>query len=111
MRELAALDPTGLGWAELLQACRRTLDAADLITDLRVDYLPRTGWDLLRLRAWLTPLGASHQFGLLAAGARTRTGDANHALEELATQVRADPEVRAAFGELDPPTLLTRLEP
>src|SRR5215213_1854511 len=109
MRELAALDPQGLGWADLLRACRRTLDVADLITDLRVDYLPRTGWDLLRLRAWLTPLGASHQFGLLTAGAPTRTGDANHALEELATQVRAEPLVRAAFGELDPPTLLTQL--
>jgi rifampicin phosphotransferase len=109
MRKLAALDPQGLGWAELLQACRRTLEVADVITDLRVDYLPRTGWDLLRLRAWLTPLGASHQFGLLTAGARTRTGDANHALEELATHVRAEPLVRAAFGELDPPTLLTRL--
>ncbi len=109
MRALAALDPPGLGWAELLQSCRHTLAVVDVITDLRVDYLPRTGWDLLRLRAWLTPLGASHQFGLLTAGARTKTGDANHALEELATQVRADPEVRAAFGELDPPTLLTRL--
>ena len=110
MRELTALDPQGLSWAELLQACRRTLDVADLITDLRVDYLPRTGWDLLRLRAWLTPLRASHQFGLLTAGARTRTGDANLALEELATQVRAEPLVRAAFGELDPPALLTRLD-
>jgi phosphohistidine swiveling domain-containing protein len=109
MCELAALDPQGLSWADLLQACRHTLDATDVITDLRVDYLPRTGWDLLRLRAWLTPLGASHQFGLLTAGAPTRTGDANHALEELATQVRAEPVVRTTFGELEPPTLLTRL--
>src|SRR5215213_4025650 len=110
MRELGALDPQDLSWVDLLRTCRRTLDVADLITDLRVDYLPRTGWDLLRLRAWLTPLGTSHQFGLLTAGARTRTGDANHALEELATQLRADPLVLAASGELDPPTLLTRLD-
>ena len=108
--ELAALDPRSLGWTELLQVCRRTLAVADLITDLRVDYLPRTGFDLLRLLALLTLLGASSQFWLLTAGARTRTGDANRALEELASQVRADPPVRAAFGELDPPNLLTRLD-
>ncbi len=110
MRELAALDLKDLSWMELLQACRRTLELADLITDLRVDYLPRTGWDLLRLRARLTPLGASRQLGLLIAGARTRTGDANRALVELATQVGADPSVRAAFSELDAPTLLARLD-
>jgi rifampicin phosphotransferase len=110
MSQLAALDPRRLGWSELLQVCRRTLAMADLITDLRVDYLPRTGFDLLRLLALLRLLGASRQLGLLTAGARTRTGDANRALQELATQVRADPPMRAAFRELDPPTLLTRLD-
>jgi phosphohistidine swiveling domain-containing protein len=110
MSQLAALDPRSLSWSELLQVCRRTLAMADLITDLRVDYLPRTGFDLLRLLVLLKLLGASHQLGLLTAGARTRTGDANRALEELATQVRADPPVRTTFGELDPPTLLTRLD-
>jgi phosphohistidine swiveling domain-containing protein len=110
IRELAALDPNSLSWTELLRACRRTLTVADLITDLRVDYLPRTGVDLLRLLALLRLLGASRQLGLLTAGARTRTGDANRALDELATQVRADPPVRAAFTELDPPTLMTRLD-
>ncbi len=77
MSELGALDPQSLGWIELLRACRRTLATADLITDLRVDYLPRTGVDLLRLLALLRLLGASRQLGLLTAGARTRTGDAN----------------------------------
>ncbi|HEX3206429.1 MAG TPA: PEP/pyruvate-binding domain-containing protein, partial [Propionibacteriaceae bacterium] len=110
MSELAALDPRSLGWTELLQACRRTLAIADLITDLRLDYLPRTGFDMLRLLALLRLLGASRQLGLLTAGARTRTGDANRALEELATQVRSDPLVRAAFSELEPPKLLTRLD-
>ena len=110
MSELAALDPRRLGWSELLQVCRHTLAVADLITDLRLDYLPGTGFNLLRLLALLRLLGVSRQLGLLTAGARTRTGDANRALEELATQVRADPPVRAAFSELDPPTLLTRLD-
>ena len=108
--ELAALDPTDLSWTEALQVCRRTLSVVDLISDLRVDYLPRTGRDLLRLRALLTLLGSSSQFWLLTAGVRTRTGDANRALEGLASQVRADPPVREVFCELDPPNLLTRVD-
>jgi pyruvate,water dikinase len=110
MHELAAVDPERLEWAELLQACRRTLAVADLITDLRVDYLPRMGFDLLRLLALLRLLGASRQLGLLTAGAKTRTRDANRALEELAAQARADPPVRAVFDELDPPALAARLD-
>ena len=110
MSQLAALDPRSLSWAQLLQACRRTLAVADLITDLRVDYLPRMGFDLLRLLTLLRLLGASSQFGLLTAGAKTRTRDANLALEELAAQARADPPVRAVFDELDPPALVARLD-
>jgi pyruvate,water dikinase len=110
MGELTGLDPKTLSWTELLHICRRTLAVTDLITDLRVDYLPGAFFDLLRLWAMLRLLGSSNRFGVLTAGTRTRTGDANRALEELATQVQTDPPVRAAFGELDPPTLLTRLD-
>ena len=39
--------------------CRRALAATDLITDLRVDYLPRDAVALLRLRALLRLLGSS----------------------------------------------------
>jgi pyruvate,water dikinase len=109
IHELAGLDPRKPSWAELLQIVRRTLVATDLITDLRVDYLPRTGYDLLRLSVALAILGLSELFGLLTAGARTLTADANHALEALAAQVRADPELRDAFN-LGPSTLLRRLD-
>ena len=109
IKVLAALDPRTLDWPQLFHACRRTLAVADLITDLRVDYLPRTGVDLLRLRTLLTLLGSSNRFGMLIAATRTRTGDANRALEKLATQVRNDPTLREAFSRLDPPTLATRL--
>jgi rifampicin phosphotransferase len=89
---------------------RRTLVATDLITDLRVDYLPRVGYDLLRLRVALSMLGLRELFGLLIVGGRTRTEDANRALEALASQVRADPALRDAFNQLDPPTLRARLD-
>ncbi|HEY6666091.1 MAG TPA: PEP-utilizing enzyme, partial [Propionibacteriaceae bacterium] len=108
--KLAALDPRTLSWAELFHMVRRTLVATDLITDLRVDYLPRVGYDLLRLRVALSMLGLRELFGLLIVGGRTRTEDANRALEGLASQVRADPALRDAFDQLDPPTLRARLD-
>jgi len=110
IHELAGLDPTTLSWAEILQVVRRTLVATDLITDLRVDYLPRAGYDLLRLRVPLAVLRLADLFGPLTAGARTRTSDANRALEALAAQVRADPALGDAFNALDPPTLRRQLD-
>jgi rifampicin phosphotransferase len=110
IHELAGLDPGTLSWAELLQVVRRTLVATDLITDLRVDYLPRAGYDLLRLRVALAVLGLAELFGPLTAGARTRTADANRALEALAAQVRANPALRDGFNELDPLTLRRQLD-
>ncbi|HWJ53337.1 MAG TPA: PEP/pyruvate-binding domain-containing protein, partial [Propionibacteriaceae bacterium] len=110
MSELADIDPRGLGWTELMQHCRRTLEIADLVTDLRVDYLPGTAVALARLRAMLTLLGSPVTIGTITAGARTRTGDANRAVQELATRVRADEAVRDAFTRLEPSTLAQRLE-
>ena len=109
MSELAAIDPGRLGWTELLQLSRRALEVADLVTDLRVDYLPATGVALGRLRALLTLLRSSDPLGLIVAGAKTRTGDANRAVQELANVVRADPVLRDAFTRLDPATLTHRL--
>jgi rifampicin phosphotransferase len=108
--ELAALDPKTLSWKELLQVCRRAVTVTDLITDLRVDYLPGMGFALLRLWIVLRLLGSSNKFGLLTAGARTRTDDANRALEELATQVRTDPALRKTFQELGPAAVASRLD-
>jgi rifampicin phosphotransferase len=109
-RELSALHPKALSWGQLFQVVRRTLVATNLITDLRLDYLPRTGYALLQLRAALSVLGLKELFGLLTAGARTRTQDANRALEELAASVRADPALWDAFNQLDPPNLSRRLD-
>ena len=108
--ELTAPDPRALSWPELFRLVRRTLEATDLITDLRVDYLPATGYALLRLRAALGLLGRPELFGVLTAGARTITEDANRALEKLAGQVRANPALRDAFNQLEPPTLRRRLD-
>jgi rifampicin phosphotransferase len=109
-RKLGVVDAKSLSWSDLFAHVRRSLAVADVITDLRVDYLPRTAASLLRLRVALARLGLRDLFGLLISGGRTRTEDANAALEDLASQVRADPSLTAAFTELDPPPLSARLE-
>ena len=110
VRELAGLDPAASSWPQLMHTGRRALAATDLITDLRVDYLPGGVVALLRLRVVLALLGLRGLTGLLAVGARTRTEDANRALEDLAASVRADPALRSAVEELDAATLAARIE-
>ena len=104
MRELTARDPRELGGDELRWLPRRALDAMDEVTTVRVDYLPRVGFDLLRLHGLLVVLRRTVLSGLLTLGARTRTEDANRALAQLAERVRADGALRAVF-ELEPEAL------
>ncbi|MGH3588739.1 MAG: PEP/pyruvate-binding domain-containing protein, partial [Pseudonocardia sp.] len=104
--ELTALDVRELEWARLRELPRRALAAMDLITDLRVDYLPRSGVDLIRLRLVTALLG--RRSTLLTRGTHTRTEDANHALLALAEHVREDGALRAVFG-LEPQPLAERI--
>jgi hypothetical protein len=108
VRDLAALDVRALGWDELRRLPQHTFDVLDAITDLRVDYLPRVGIDLLRLRL-LQALLRRRDVAGLTLGTRTRTEDANRELLRLAERVRADDALRAAF-ELEPEALAKRIE-
>ncbi|MDN5858954.1 MAG: phosphoenolpyruvate synthase [Pseudonocardia sp.] len=105
VRELDATDVAALGWIDLLGVARRALAATDVISDLRVDYLPRTGFDLVRLHA----LAKLLRLRDLTLGTHTRTEDANRGLEQLAALVRDDPQLSAAFAELDGPALLDKV--
>ncbi|MDN5933155.1 MAG: phosphoenolpyruvate synthase, partial [Pseudonocardia sp.] len=93
VRELDRVDVGTLGWAELVASPRRALAAAEVVTDLRVDYLPRTAFDLVRLMVVLALLRRGALAGPLTAGAATRTGDANRALDGLADLLRTDPRL------------------
>jgi rifampicin phosphotransferase len=108
VRELAALDLSAIGWDELRRLPQRTFDAVELVTDIRVDYLPRVGVDLLRLRVLQALLGCRNLSGL-TLGTHTRTEDANRALLRLADRVRAGGALRAVFG-LEPEALVERIE-
>jgi phosphohistidine swiveling domain-containing protein len=109
VRELSTTALSELEWPGLTATVRRALAATDLVSDLRVDYLPRAGYDLLRLHVLQAVLGLRALSGQLTLGTRTRTEDANRGLEALAAQVRDDPVLRAAFAELDGPALLERV--
>ncbi|MET8001151.1 PEP/pyruvate-binding domain-containing protein [Nonomuraea glycinis] len=87
-RELTALDLAALPWPELVRVPRRALDAVQPVADLRIDYLPGAGRALLRLLLVVKLLGRGALFSGLIAGGRTRTADANEALEELAEEAR-----------------------
>ena len=49
LHDLGTVALTELDWTDLTATVRRALAATDLVADLRVDYLPRAGYDLLRL--------------------------------------------------------------
>lgn len=99
--DLAALDPADLDWPRLRTLPRQALDAMGAIAELRVDYLPRVGFDLARRALVLTLLGRRTLSADLAVGTRTRTEDANDALAALAAMVTADPRLRTALADAD----------
>jgi phosphohistidine swiveling domain-containing protein len=92
-------DPATLSWTELLAVPAQVGDLVDVITGLRVDYLPAAGAALARLRLLLLLLGRSGLFGELIVNAPTMTKAANEALDALAEQARLDPDLTAAFGQ------------
>ncbi|MEV0591108.1 PEP/pyruvate-binding domain-containing protein [Nonomuraea cavernae] len=104
--ELESRDLAALAWPELVRIPRQALDLVQPVADLRIDYLPGSGLALLRLLVSLKLLGRGKEFGDLIAGARTRTSDANQALEELAEEARltnaldADPPPAAFAAKL-----------
>ncbi|UBU15754.1 PEP/pyruvate-binding domain-containing protein [Nonomuraea gerenzanensis] len=101
---LRGRDLRAMTWGELLRVPRQALALVGPVADLRVDYLPGTGVALLRLLVAVRVLGRGEVFADLLHGARTRTTDANAALERLAEVARrtgaleADP-VPAEFAE------------
>jgi phosphohistidine swiveling domain-containing protein len=103
--ELAGQDPVTMPWARLMRVPRQALDLVQPSTELRIDYLPRTVLALARLFVALVLLRRASLMGDLIIGARTRTGEANHALEVLAERVRENPRLKDAVDELDPERL------
>jgi pyruvate,water dikinase len=104
--EADGLDLPSLTWSELLRVPQRTIDLMDPCRELRAAYLPSAGIALGRLAVATALLGRRSLLGDLIGGARTRTEDANQALQDLADRVRAVPELRALFATAGPADIL-----
>ena len=96
--DLRRVDVTALSWRELLDRPERAFATLDRFIDLRIDYLPGVAASLVRLRLLLALAGRRRAYGELVRGFRTRTGDANRALADLADLVQERPEWREAFA-------------
>jgi pyruvate,water dikinase len=95
--DLRRVDLTALSWRDLLDRPEHAFATLDRFIDLRIDYLPGVAASLIRLRLLLALAGRRRAYGALVRGFRTRTGDANRALAELADLVRDRPDWREVF--------------
>lgn len=98
---LDALEMRDVSWRDLVEVPQRASDAADLVTTLRVLYLPPAAAAMLRLRVVLAVLGRLDLFADLLLGHRTATQRANTGLGDIAAAIRADAGLSARAAGLD----------
>jgi pyruvate,water dikinase len=77
--------------------------------EVRRRYFPRGALALAALWIILTVLDMRDRFAPLLSGVDNRTLEANRALEALAAEIRADPELAALFATQDAAHLLSAL--
>lgn len=104
--ELRAMDVATLPWPQLLEVPRQALATLDRFIDIRIDYLPRVGVDLVRLKLLLAVLGLRGENAALMRGGDTTTQQANRALAAITDVVRANPAWASAFQSREPVELL-----
>lgn len=98
---LTATPVTELGWTDLLAVPAEAARLTDLITELRVAYLPAAGSALARLVLLLKALGQGGLFKDLVIDAPTKTQALNAELAHLADLVRATPALSRRFAAPD----------
>lgn len=109
-RELEAIHLAALSWNDLLTIVRAALALTlPLAGEIRRRYYPRPLLAAGALRLALLLLGDGKQFSALMSGAESRTIEANHALEALATRVRSDPQLAEAITICAPENLQKEL--
>ncbi len=110
VRAMEKQDVRALSWVQLLDLVRATKAIPFLVAgEIRRRYFPRAVFAVVRLRLMLGLLGESSQLLLLLSGVENKTVEANHGLERLADQVRADPELMALFSIHEPQQLMSVL--
>ncbi|MFV0373411.1 PEP/pyruvate-binding domain-containing protein [Microbacterium sp.] len=98
---LAAQNPRELSWSELVSVPPQAAAATDLMTALRIAYLPPAAAAMVRLRLILVALGRTDLFADLLLGHRTVTQRANDELAAIAAAIRADADLAGRAAECD----------
>ena len=109
VRELESRDLRALSWGELLDTAREAMAMPLAIMEIRRRYFPRGALALAALWITLRILGLRDRFAPLLSGVDNRTLEANRALEELAAEIRSDPDLAALFASQDSEHLLAAL--
>ena len=109
VRELESRDLRALSWGELLDTAREAMAMPLAVMEIRRRYFPRGALALAALWITLRILGLRDRFAPLLSGVDNRTLEANRALEELAVEIRSDPDLAALFGSQDSEHLLAAL--
>jgi rifampicin phosphotransferase len=110
VRALQQRDLEPLAWEELHATMREALTVAPEIFDLRLRYLPRPALAIAFVRLLLGVLGQKDQMASLFSTDDLKTTEINRALEALAAQIRADPELREIFVSHDPAELVAAIQ-
>jgi len=113
VERLAALDLAAIPWQQLVGVPARAAGLLELMTALRVGYLPPAAGAMLRLRLLLTLLRRQQLFAALLLELPTETTGANDELSGIADELRARPELAERIREADPAEALRliRTEP
>ena len=99
---LAAMDLDTASWQELTAVPDRAARLLQLVTDLRVGYLPAAAGAMVRLRLLLTLLGRTELFAALLLELPTETDRANTELAAIADDLRSVPGLVETVADTDP---------
>jgi pyruvate,water dikinase len=108
-----ALEQRKLGsltWTENIEIMHEALALIPRAMELRERYLPRALLGLAGLWLMLKLTRHGNRFGALASGIKTKTTEANQALEDLAMQIRNDPTLQDLFHRIPTHELRAKLE-
>lgn len=98
--QLAGVDFATASWSRLLALPGEAAGQVDLLTALRVTYLPAAACAMIRLRLLLTVIGRTDLFADLLLESPTETSRANEELAAMAGELRRLPELACRIAAL-----------
>ncbi|HET9912468.1 MAG TPA: PEP/pyruvate-binding domain-containing protein [Anaerolineales bacterium] len=109
-RTLEKHDLQSLTWEENIEILQQSLALIPRAMELRERYFPQVLLGLAGLWLLLALAGRRDRFGALVSGVQTKTTETNQVLEDLATEIRADPALQDLLRQTEARQLRARLE-